>query len=110
MNGRRIQSLALVLLLFLFFARCGGSSVGNPETVSLEVVGIDSSLSKLSSRALGSGLSVTMAKLSLGRIRFSPLEACLLDLERSETDFDFRGPFIVNLLTNIVIPDLGSAA
>lgn len=104
---RNILGLACALLLL---NRCGGtdlggSEVGNPTFVGLKIVGIDQAAS---TKTLTDGTTLNTAKIVLERLRFRPLAECEDD-NGTENDFDFVGPYVVDLLNNSTLPSLDTA-
>lgn len=104
------------LTLFLFsvcawVASCSsgtntaGTEIGNPETVSLSIVGINPTLAKLQTRLQSSGVSVTEARVVVDRIEFKAAEDCTQS--SSESEIQYEGPYVANLLDNSSIPSLG---
>jgi hypothetical protein len=83
----------------------GGTETGNATTVSLRVVGYQSSAFEGSALTLNN-LEVTTAKIVLDRIRFRPLSVCEDDDGEEGDDIRFDGPFIVDLLNPSAISGL----
>ena len=88
---------------------CGrelGTNTGNPSSqTALKFAGIDSSLTtKLRTKALPGGIDITEARLVLEAIDFKSAEDCDND-DETETEIDFEGPFVVDLLSNMSIPE-----
>jgi len=85
----------------------GGSEVGNPNRVALSVVSYDSSLSRVGTHYLLSGLSIIEARIVLGSIQFRSMESCTD--QPGEGRIDFNGPFVIDLLSNRSFPEIESA-
>lgn len=104
---KRIWILAIALNL-----ACGGSVIPNPGTpirdVRLQVRGIDSTTARISVRRLAPGISITEARMALGRIRFRQGTDCASISSESSEDIEFEGPYVADLLSNTTVPDLGT--
>ena len=105
---RLVEKVFYVFLLIQLLS-CGAgltrdTETGNPQTlVDLKIVGIDSSVStKKQTKALPGGIDVTEARIVLKEIEFKPLQSCQ---EEGNGEFDFDGPFVVDLLNNTSTPD-----
>lgn len=115
-SGKSSMSLILASVLFIN-PGCGswtgnppGVTDNNPASVSLSIVGSAPALTLMNSvlpitgksGALIGTFDLTAARISIAEIK---LKADTDDLEERE---NFNGPYVVNLLTNEVMPSLSS--
>ena len=80
----------------------GGTETGNATTVSLRVIGYQSS--QLAALTVND-MNITTAKVVLDRIRFRPFSVCQDDGEEID-DIEFNGPFVVDLLNPSAVSGL----
>ena len=110
------KRLLLFLCLFFIFqwSHCagggalqGGSEAGNPEPVTLDVIGYSSSDLKQSKFLTipANNIAVDVAQIVLERLRFRPFSFCE-DGSEEGADIRFEGPFVVDLLDSGLSPEL----
>jgi hypothetical protein len=88
--------------LFLWLAACSnqtGTDTGNPTAVSVRFAGLQAP-----------GVTLTEARIVLKAIDLDPVSVCqaeaeLGDFETPDESSDLPGPFVVDLLAGITIPD-----
>ncbi len=110
MKTIRNDILALGSLFFLMIACQGvqtaGTEIGNPDTVALTVVGIEPGLGGTARlRTQGGLFQIDEARVVLADLEF--VQAGTNCDETEESEIEFRGPYIVDLLTDVSDPDLG---
>ncbi len=112
-----LAALSFVLLA-LSLSSCGqtdgtgsvaGTNTGNPFSpeVAVKIIGTsnNTTTAKVDSKLLANGIDLTEARVVISSIRFRPLAFCQAgESEVEEDDFDFDGPFVVDLLSNTSIP------
>lgn len=81
----------------------GGTETGNATTVSLRIIGYQSS--QLAALTVND-TNISTAKVVLDRIRFRPFSVCQDDDGEETDDIEFSGPFIVDLLSSSSISGL----
>src|SRR5262245_4996842 len=114
MKMKRILIFCL-WVVFLWLGGCAtqaGTDTGNPAFVAIKFVGIQkNSPEKLSTKLLPFGITLTEARIVLKDINLEPIISCQIEgvtrLEPPELEFDFPGPFVVDLLENMSVPDVG---
>lgn len=100
----------------ILFSACGeGTDTGNPASVGVKFVGIETGSEETLVKHQTSTVTLTEARLVLKEIQLEPLESCLTEElegtpedESTEEEFDFNGPFVVDLLDNSSIPEIGT--
>lgn len=108
-----IRKISLVLS-FLFVAGlilegCAGTDVagteiGNPDDVSVSVVGLNSDLGRLSVLAQSTGTTVSEAQVVLAELQFKMMSAG----NGNGQEANFKGPYVADLLNDQTTPDLGT--
>lgn len=102
----------LLFVLFLILGcggrgTTGGTETGNATTVSLRIIGYQSS--QLAALTVND-TNISTAKVVLDRIRFRPFSVCQDDDGEETDDIEFSGPFIVDLLNPSAISGLEEIA
>lgn len=109
----RVLSLSAGLILF---SACGeGTDTGNPASIGVKFVGIEAGFEETLVKYQTSDITITDARLVLKEIQLEPLESCLTEEpegtpedESTEEEFDFNGPFVIDLLDNSSFPEIGT--
>ncbi len=109
-----MTSLRMKIVLISCLLLCGcpnrqGTDTGNPTAVGIKFVGVNEAASS-SLKLQTSSVTLTEARIVLKSIDMDPLSLCQLeteigDFETGDESADLPGPFVVDLLADITIPD-----
>jgi hypothetical protein len=99
MMKMRVKSAAFLLVLSTACSPHAGTDTGNPTSLGIKVVG------------LNSGVTLTEARIVLRDIDMDPLAACQAEAASPTSDFEsgftFAGPFVIDLLNDTSLPPAG---